>query len=250
VLALDAAGASTAHAKEGRDVVTATDIAVEDLMRAELEAAFPYPVAGEERGGEVPTDGSPYWLIDPICGTRNYASGSPMYCVNLALIEDGAAVTVAAAGDASRGEVVYAERGSGAWSLKDGANTSLNVSEESRTIVVEEGKSSGEPRAHAARFMAQVVRADRWDFRSLGSTVAMAYLAAGRVAAYVVFHVTDVHAAAGSLLVAEAGGVLTDLDGEPWSLRSQSLLFAATPALHDALLRLARETRIGDGGPL
>ena len=39
-------------------------------------------------GDRRPTDGSPYWLVDPICGTRNFASGIPLYCVNLALVED------------------------------------------------------------------------------------------------------------------------------------------------------------------
>ena len=238
-LAGEAAASVATIAKVGRDVVTATDLAVEDHLRAGLMREFAYPVIGEERGGDVPGDGSPYWLIDPICGTRNFASGSPLYCVNLALVESGE-VTVAAVGDPSRGEVAYAERGSGAWSLKDGTLTSLTVAEESRTIVVEEGKSSGPARERAARYFASVIRADRWDLRSLGSTLAMAYLAAGRVSAYVVFQVTDVHVAAGSLLVGEAGGVLTDLDGEPWSLQSKSLLFAATPGLQAALLQLAR----------
>src|SRR5262249_13501048 len=73
--------------KSGRDVVTATDIAVEDAVRELLTRTSTTPVFGEERGGHTPADGSPYWLVDPICGTRNFASGSPLYCVNLALVE-------------------------------------------------------------------------------------------------------------------------------------------------------------------
>jgi myo-inositol-1(or 4)-monophosphatase len=239
-LALAEAGARghEVMAKDGRDVVTSTDIAVEDLIRERLRG-LGLPVVGEERGGEAPGDGSPYWLVDPICGTRNFASGTPLYCVNLALVENGV-VVMAVVGDPSRDEVVYAERGNGAWALKDGVATRLCVSDESRTVVVEDGKARGESRQRAAAFLAEVVRADRWDLRSLGTTLAMPYLAAGRIAAYGVFFVTAVHAAAGSLLVSEAGGVLTDLEGAAWTLRSRSLLFSAADALHADLLSLAR----------
>jgi len=72
-------GTGRVHAKIGRDVVTDTDIAVEDHLRDSLSAGLEWPVIGEERGGQVPDDGTPYWLVDPICGTRNFASGIPLY---------------------------------------------------------------------------------------------------------------------------------------------------------------------------
>ncbi len=62
--------------KAGRDIVTAMDVAVEDALRTRLAAAFGLPVIGEERGGEAPADGSGYWLVDPICGTRNSEAGA------------------------------------------------------------------------------------------------------------------------------------------------------------------------------
>ncbi|RZS34424.1 hypothetical protein EV193_109215 [Herbihabitans rhizosphaerae] len=71
-------------------------------------------------------------------------------------------------------------------------------------MVIEDGKSTGAARDHAARFIAEVIRADRWDFRSLGSTVALPYVAAGRISAYVVFAVSALHSAAGVLLAADA----------------------------------------------
>ena len=69
-LAIVQGGVRNVATKGGRDIVTSVDLAVEDSARAELRAAFGFPVIGEERGGERPADGSPYWLIDPICGTR------------------------------------------------------------------------------------------------------------------------------------------------------------------------------------
>ena len=234
-------GSRDVTAKDGRDIVTAADTAVEDLIRTNLHQAFAHPVVGEERGGEPPADGAPYWLVDPICGTRNFASGYRLYCINLALVEGGR-VAVAAVGDPSRDEVLYAERGQGVWSLRNGATERLTASGDSRTLVVEEGKSKGKARDHAARFMAAVIRADRWDIRSLGTTLALPYLAAGRISAYVVFYVSAVHCAAGSLLVEEAGGGLWDLTGAPWTLQSDTLLFTATTDLRSDLLDIVTST--------
>jgi myo-inositol-1(or 4)-monophosphatase len=243
-LALAAANAPDVTAKDGRDIVTTADVAAEDSIRATLTGAHGLPVVGEERGGNAPVDGSPYWLVDPICGTRNYASGTPLWCVNLALVEDGA-VSIAVVADPSASEVLIAERGNGAWALKDGNLRRLAASAESRTVVVEEGKSKGAIREHAARFMAEAVRADRWDFRSLGTTLSLAYLAAGRISAYVVMYVSSpLHAAAGTLLVAEAGGVLSDVEGNPWTLASTNLLAAADATTHDDLRQIATSTAV------
>jgi len=238
-LARRGVGAKDITSKGARDVVTATDVAVEDAVRGIVHDALGFPVIGEERGGKATPDGSPYWLVDPICGTRNYASGIPLYCVNLALVEGGH-VTAAVVGDPSTGEIDVAERGRGAWALKDGARRRLITSDESRTIVVEDGKSKGARREHAAQFTAAAMRADRWDFRSLGTTVALPYLAAGRISAYVVFQVSAIHAGAGSLLVTEAGGTLSDIDGRAWTIHSDSVVASATPDLHQEMLDLAK----------
>ena len=232
-------GAEDITSKGARDVMTATDLAVEDAVRAIVRDALGFSVVGEERGGEAPAKGTPYWLVDPICGTRNFASGIPLYCVNLALVE-GEQVTVAVVGDPSTGEVDVAERGRGAWGLKDGLRRRLITSDESRTIVIEDGKSKGSRREQAAQFTAAAIRADRWDFRSLGTTLASPYLAAGRIAAYVVFWVSAIHAGAGSLLVTEAGGTVSDIAGRPWTIRSDSLVGSANRHLHEELLDLAR----------
>ena len=95
-------------------------------------------------------------LLDPICGTRSFAPGIPLYCVNLALVE-GDEVTVAVVGDPSTGEIAVAERARGAWGLKDGARHRMTASDVSRTIVAEDGKSKDHRREQAARFTAAAV---------------------------------------------------------------------------------------------
>jgi len=232
-------GADEIASKGGRDLVTATDVAVEDAVRDMLSGAVGFPVIGEEGGGEPSADGSPYWLVDPICGTRNFASGHPLYCVNLALVE-GDRITLAVVGDPSTGEIHVAERGGGAWALKDGSRRRLTTSGASGTVIVEVGRVTGARREHAARFAARAILADRWDLRALGTTLSLSYVAAGRAAAYVLFSISAVHAGAGSLLVTEAGGVLSDIDGRPWTIQSDSIVASADPSLHRELLELGR----------
>ena len=83
-------GADQIQSKGGRDLVTATDIAVEDAIRAALLERYPaWTVVGEERGGEDQIGDRPYWLLDPICGTRNVACNLPLYSINLAFVENG-----------------------------------------------------------------------------------------------------------------------------------------------------------------
>src|SRR5260370_13041931 len=211
-------GAAEISAKEGRALVTATDVAVEDAVRRMVGGAVGSLVVGEERGGEPPADGAPYWLVDPICGTRNFASGVPLYSINLALVEGGQ-VTAAVVGDPSTDEIQVAERGRGAWAVKDGARRRLLTSEESPTIAVEAGQSSDALRERAAQFTAAVIRADRWHFRSLGSTLALSYVGAGRASAYVLFWASAVHTAAGTLPTTEAGATSGRLAAQPCARR-------------------------------
>lgn len=236
-LALARTGAGEVSVKDGRDIVTATDVRVEDHVRAILGEALDIDVVGEERGGEATADGE-FWMLDPICGTRNYASGIPLWCVNLALVRDGEPV-LAAIGDPSTDEILVASTGGGAWALaRDGGARRLHADTSNDMVIVEDGKSDGPRREEAASFLAAVVRANRWDLHALSSTISAAYAAAGRVSAYACFYVTAVHTTAGVLLARESGATVTDVEGAPWTLASDSLLITATPKLHTDLLSL------------
>jgi myo-inositol-1(or 4)-monophosphatase len=78
--------------------------------------------------------------------------------------------------------------------------------------------------------------------RALSTTLALPYVAAGRVSAYVLFWTSALHVAAGVLLVQEAGGVVSDVDGRPWTVEADSLLAAATAELHAELAALERRS--------
>jgi myo-inositol-1(or 4)-monophosphatase len=232
-------GAGEVTLKGARDVVTATDVAIEDEVRSALADSLGAAVIGEERGGEG-DDTRSYWIVDPICGTRNFASGIPLYCTNLAQVEDGR-VTVAAVGDGSTGEILVAQEGGGAWALADGTARPLRATADSQTLIIEDSHAAGPRRERAANIAAAAIRANRWDLRSLSTTLSLAYVAAGRAAGYVLFWTSATHAAAGSLLATEAGALVSDLDGRPWTIGSDSLVAAADSSLHSQLLALARD---------
>jgi myo-inositol-1(or 4)-monophosphatase len=241
-LARQQAGSALVTPKAGRDIVTSADIAVEDAIRELIGERTCLPVVGEEHGGDIPGDGSACWLVDPVCGTRNYASGTPLYSINVALAEAGA-VTAAVVGDPSAGEVLVAERGRGAWAASaDDARGSwrrLRATAASQTVAVEPGRSAGRRRARAAAVIADIITADRWEFRSLASTLSMAYVAAGRLAGWAVCWTdSPVHCAAGSLVVVEAGGIVSDIGGAPWHAGSDSCLASANPDVHAQLLEV------------
>ncbi|MGH8988297.1 MAG: inositol monophosphatase family protein [Acidimicrobiales bacterium] len=236
-LMLAARGTGAVHPKEGRDVVTDADVAVEDHLRQRLTGVAGWSVVGEERGGDVPQN-APYWIVDPICGTRNFASGIPLFAVNVALVEEGS-VAISVVGDGATGDVVVAERGNRAWRVDEAGLGPLSTSSSSLIVDFGAWPRSGPARERGARVLAAAIRADRWDVRCLSTTLALVYVAAGQIAGCVLLASLGlVHVAAGSLLVAEAGGFVTDLAGEPWILDSSSLVASSDERFHEDLLDL------------
>lgn len=237
-------GADGISSKGGIDLVTNTDIACEDAIRSELLRAFPdWPVIGEEREG-TPQAGKPYWLVDPICGTRAFASDIPLYCSNIALVEGGE-VTLASIGIGTTGEILWGEKGRGAQMRKDGTDRPI-AAQDSSNIVWIDGNTP-----HAANAVRQTILSNRWFVWKFSSTLSYAYVACGRIGAAIQFSsrtqaqpMGSVHTAAGCFISREAGAIVTDLeDGSPWQLGTRSHLIAATAKLHSDLSEIVNQSR-------
>lgn len=231
-------GASEITSKGGIDLVTAADVRCEDSIRQSLGDAFPaYPVVGEERGGSPTADG-PYWLVDPICGTRPYASGVPLYCANIALVEGGR-VTLAAIGIGGMGEIMYGEAGQGAWLRTGSGDKRVHASDASHTLWFD---GRGELAANVVR---RAMLRNRWFIWQFSSSIAYPYVAAGRMAGLVHCsqHLSAVHTAAGCFMTEEAGAVITDLNGGPWTFDVPGYIVAATADLHGELKLLVDQCR-------
>lgn len=157
----------------------------------------------------------------------------------MALVEDGR-VVVGVVGDGSSGEIWVAQRGRGTW-LDEGTElVSTSASDASSILVLEPGRrTGGAEAARRASVLAEVVRLGLWELRTFGSTIDLAYVAAGRIAG--VWHPNSsatLHFAAGSLVASESGALVTDDNGQPWTLLSTSLVAAATADVHTAILTL------------
>lgn len=224
------------------DLVTDVDVAVERMFRALIGERFPdHAVLAEELGGGAGLDRAPRgacWVFDPIDGTTNFAHGLPIFCASLALEIDGVG-ELAAVYDPTRRELFTAERGRGAFLN----GRPLRVS--AATALVDAMLVTGFPYDVHRRvdeivglFGAFVGRARA--VRRLGSAALdLCYVAAGRMDGFWESDLRPWDIAGGALIVAEAGGRVTGVHGEPFASRGGHVL-ATNGLIHDAMLAVIR----------
>jgi myo-inositol-1(or 4)-monophosphatase len=212
------------------DWFSALDASVERTIREHIAAAYPeHGFLGEEGGASGATDR--VWVVDPIDGSMNFLRGWPHYAVSLALVEDGEPV-VACVLDPVRGELFSAARGLGAHCN----GVALTVTSPSNLMQAVAATVFPKPRADfMPPYVAQLTRvldATAGVRRSGSMALDLAYLAAGRVDVFWERGMGAWDAAAGVLLIREAGGEVFTLDGLPWMQSTH--IAAATPGLSEA----------------
>ena len=230
--------AESAVQKKGNDFATEVDLALERQLVAELEAATGIGVHGEEFGGADLA--SPLvWVVDPIDGTFNYAAGSPMASILVGLLRDGEPVAgltwlpftgqryTAVAGESlmCNGVALPALGRAGLADSIVGVG-SFNV--EGR------GRYPGRWRLAVFEELSRVCSKIRMH-GSIG--IDMAYVGAGILGAAIHFGGQTWDHAAGVALVRAAGGIVTDLAGDPWTADTRGIL-AAAPDVHEQVLDL------------
>lgn len=240
---LDALGtALVVHKKGAIDLVTEVDLAIERRVRALIAERHPdHVVLGEEYG--APTDAAAAaracWIFDPIDGTTNFAHGLPIFCASLALEIEGH-LTVGAVCDPTRDELFTTERGRGAWlngqrltvSRTDRLGDALLVTGFPYTVQQEPGE--------ILDLFGRFIRRSR-AVRRLGSAALdVCYVAAGRMDGFWEQGLGPWDVAAAALLVEEAGGRISDTDGQPFAARSGRLV-ASNGAVHDEMLAVIAE---------
>lgn len=223
------------------DLVTEVDLEVERMFRALIAGRFPdHDVLAEELGGR--DSGSRHrWVFDPLDGTTNYAHGLPIFCSSLALEIDGVAVA-GAVFDPTRQELFTAERGVGAW--LNGEPLSVTAT----SSVIEALLVTGfpytvqqSPERYLAAFGAFITRARA--VRRLGSAaIDLCYVAAGRMDGFWEESLQPWDTLAGALIVEEAGGRVTGIDGEPWVAANGHIL-ASNGVIHDEMLQIMEGLR-------
>jgi myo-inositol-1(or 4)-monophosphatase len=223
------------------DLVTEFDLQSEHLLVEGLRRSFPEdPILAEEGGG---ASGDRRWLIDPLDGTTNFAHGLPVFSISMAYVEGGT-IQLGVVYDPMRSELFQALRGEGA-SLN---GKPIQVSREARldrSLLV-----TGFPydirtaeETNLDHFSRLTLRAQA--VRRLGSAALdLAYVAAGRFDGYWELRLSPWDWGAGILLVREARGRVTRLDGDPDVFRPPTSIVASNGRIHEAMLEtLGEETR-------
>ncbi|WP_166024188.1 inositol monophosphatase family protein [Streptomyces chilikensis] len=229
--------------KGAGDFATAADLAAEKAILDVLRTLRPDdPVTGEESGATGEAQAARRWLVDPLCGTLNYAAHTMLVGVNVAL-RDGGRVVAAATADPFTGEVYRTGAGRARLLARDGTESDVTPSSRSRLVDLNlDPPFPNAPGFLAARLLTDPAFTARFRPRVVSTTLAVAWVAAGRRAAYV----TDgdlrdsVHFSAGIALCEAAGCVVTGLDGLPPYTGANGLVAAADHETHAALLAMAR----------
>lgn len=207
-ISMDAFGKARSRRKADGTIVTEADEAVERALRSEIAAAYPDDaVLGEESGATG--EARRRWILDPIDGTINYDSGIPIWATLIALEADGEVIAGVASAPAL-GERYEAARGSGAHRNDEPIRVSETDDLADARVVYTDWRSFA-PTGHGEAF-AELTRSVRWA-RGFSDFWGHALVASGRADVMVepVVNVWDL--APLIVLVEEAGGRLTDLDG-------------------------------------
>jgi len=242
------AGASELMAWRGRfgtrekaphDLVTDADLASERAVRQVIAAHFPdHGILGEEAPAAEQLERDYCWVVDPLDGTTNYVHSLPCYAVSIAVTRRGQALA-GVVFDPERQECFAAAAGKGARLNGEpiAASTAAQLSDSLLAVSFPTHLTPESADLMAFLRTAPVCQAIR---RTGSAALNLAYVACGRLDGHWAHEIHPWDAAAGVLLVREAGGVVTDCSGRPFDLVAAQYLAASTGALHEALLPLIR----------
>ena len=229
------AGNFTVTTKSDLTPVTQADVECEQAIREIIMGQFPqHGFFGEETGRTQ--EGADYiWLVDPIDGTKGFVRQYPFFSTQIALMHKGNIILGVSSGT-MMDELAWAEKGQGAW--LNGSRLSVSNEDDPNHAAVSVGNlKSLAGTAGWSALGAIVERADR--IRGYGDFYHYHLLAAGKIEAVIESDVNILDVAALSVIVTEAGGLFTDLNGEKPDLDTRSVL-AANPSLHAKYLETLR----------
>jgi myo-inositol-1(or 4)-monophosphatase len=226
------------------DLVTEVDLEVERMFRAMIAERFPDHAVLAEEMGETGAGARCRWVFDPLDGTSNYAHGIPIYCSTLALEVDGVA-TVGAVFDPSRNELFTAERGVGAWLNGERLQVSETSSLSEAMLVTGFPYDVREKLDDYLALFGEYLRHAR-AVRRLGSAaIDLCWVASGRMDGFWERGLKAWDVMAGGLIVQEAGGRVTGVDGSFWRPHDGHVL-ATNGHIHDAMVRIGTAHALGD----
>ncbi|HPE61242.1 MAG TPA: inositol monophosphatase family protein [Thiolinea sp.] len=217
--------------KPDQSPVTVADIETEQTIRSLILERFPEHGFYGEETGKVNADAEYNWLIDPIDGTKSFVRRYPFFSTQIALMQ-GDALILGVSNAPEFGQLAYAEKGTGAFLNGERIRTSNYATLSEATLSLGNiATLAGKPQwQNLGAIVREVNR-----IRGYGDFYHYHLLACGSLDAVLESDLNILDIAALSVIVSEAGGVFTDLYGQPLTLATTSVLAAASPALHQQL---------------
>jgi myo-inositol-1(or 4)-monophosphatase len=225
--------------KAACDLVTDADVASEQAIRSVIAARYPdHGILGEESAIASELDRPYCWIVDPLDGTTNYVHGFPCYGPSVAVAHRGE-LLAGVVFDPERDECFAAARGSGARLNGEPMQASgcTELGQSLLAVSFPPQLASDSPDLQAFLQTAPRCQAVR---RTGSAALNLAYVACGRLDGHWAHEIHPWDAAAGVLLVQEAGGTATACGGGPFELSRGDYLTASSAELHAALAALVR----------
>jgi len=224
------------------DLVTDADRASEKLIVERLSAHFPSHAIVAEEGGNKCGSSEFRWFVDPLDGTTNFAHGFPMFNVSIGLERNGELIA-GVIYDPIHQEMFAAERGAGAW--LNHRRMRVSTVKLLRESLLATGFPSYKRHLNVnIHFYHQLAMASHGVRRTGSAALDLAYVACGRLEGYWEIGLKPWDMAAGAVLVAEAGGTVTRMDGTPLDLMGPNILTDNT-GIHEEMLRTISEVQAG-----
>ncbi|HJX01481.1 MAG TPA: inositol monophosphatase family protein [Terriglobales bacterium] len=227
------------------DIVTDADRASEKLIIESLRAAFPdHGIVGEE-GSRSQIAGEYIWYVDPLDGTTNFAHGFPIFCVSIGLARNNE-VVAGVVYDPSRNELFAAQRGRGATLNGERIHVS-KISKLGESLL---GTGFPSKKRHLnpnIYFYHQLTMKSHGIRRAGSAALDLACVASGRYEGFWEFNLNAWDTAAGALLVEEAGGTLTYIDGSKFDVAESREVLATNGIIHRELMAEMKAVMEGRG---
>ncbi len=223
--------------KNDFNFATEADIAVEKLIVDKIQKTFPQDqIMAEESYAAIAVSGKGrYWVVDPICGTGNFARDIKVYVTNIALVENGKLVAACAI-DHTQAEYIWSVGKRifiGRKLLKKEKKTKGVAIEVDLTALL---GASNEVKEKHAKFISQLILKTDYYLLSVASSLTFAYVATCKLDAYICVNYKLWDVAAANFLILQAGGVVTDILGKPWAISSTNVLAALDKRVHRKLV--------------
>ncbi len=218
----------------GKDIHLKADRLSEEIFIKKIKQDFPnYVIFSEEMAGNLPK-GDYIWIVDPLDGTVNFSQGIPFWSISIALMKKNEIILGIVYNPSSK-EIFTTEKGSGAF--LNGRKISVSRKEDLSQAVV--AADSGYDAVLAQENLQQLVYLNK-DIRGpriLASTaMTLSYVACGKLDAFFQNNASLFDPPVGVLLIREAGGIVTRLNGKSWNTFDKNML-AGSPAIHCQILQ-------------